>query len=98
MAQVEKVIAEAQATEAEIGAPQGGPDPAVEQQAQEREFALKSDEHAHKKDLAEREFALKTDAHEHQKQLAEQKQQQGADAARAQAFAKAAQPTQGETA
>jgi len=97
MAQVEKTLAEAQATEAEIGAGDGI-DPAAEQQAQtqDREFALKEDEHAHKKDLAEREFALKADAHEHQKQLAERKQQENADATRAAAFAQAAQPTKGE--
>jgi hypothetical protein len=87
MAQVDKTIAEAQATQAEIG--QGdGADPALEQQTQEREFALKADEHLHKKDLAEREFALKADEHAHKKQLADQKSQQDAETARAATFAK----------
>ena len=92
MAQVDKTIAEAQSTVAEIG--QGdGTDPAVEQQAAEREFALKEDEHLHKKDLLEREFALKQDEHEHKKQLAAQKQTQDIAAARAKAVVAASKPT-----
>lgn len=92
VAQVEKTIADAQKTQSEIG--QGdGTDPAAEQDAAEREFALKADEHEHKKDLLEREFALKQDEHEHKKQMAEQKQQQDIAAARAKAVVAASKPT-----
>lgn len=89
-AKTEREIAETQATQVDTGiaastagSEEGGADP-----AQDREMALKEDEHLHKKDLAEREFALKVDAHEHSKSLAEQKQAQAAAAARAATFAK----------
>jgi len=92
MAQVDKTIAEAQSAAAEIG--QGdGADPAAEQEAAEREYALKEDEHLHKKDLLEREFALKQDEHAFKQRLAEQKQQQDIAAARVKAVVAASKPT-----
>lgn len=73
MAQVDKTLADTEATAAEIGTGDGT-DPGLEAAKAEREFALKQDEHLHKKDLLEREFALKVDDHEHKKQLARAQQ------------------------